>query len=141
MRQVRISLRPFSLIHPSRPWHKSQDCPAVPRPPPPQQRRRRRATRRQWPAASFPPYVELGDAARGGGGGGGPGDSRGRHDLLQPHLVLEAPLPHALLELRPQLAVDERPQLLRRHLRLRAGTGGGPVAVGRRRRRCRGGRA
>ena len=95
----------------------------------------RRATRRQWPAASFPPHVELAC-----GGGGGPGDSRGRHDLLQPHLVLEAPLPHALLELRPQLAVDQRPQLGRRHLRLRAGgghvhvhggdgVGGGPAAA------------
>ena len=77
--------------------------------------------------------VELGEADALGG-------LRGHHDLLQPQLVLEALLPHALLQLRPQLTVDQRPQLGRRHLRLRAGgghvhvhggdgVGGGPAAA------------
>ena len=73
------------------------------------------------------PYVfgELGEAAALGRA-----DPGGQHDLLQPQLVLEALLPHALLQLRPQLTVDQRPQLGSRHLRLRAACGcrsGGPA--------------
>ena len=76
------------------------------------------------------PYVfgELGEAAALGRA-----DPGGQHDLLQPQLVLEALLPHALLQLRPQLTVDQRPQLGSRHLRLRAAGGrggcGGPAAA------------
>jgi len=67
------------------------------------------------------PYVfgELGEAAALAV------DPGGQHDLLQPQLVLEALLPHALLQLRPQPAVDQRLQLGRRHLGLRAGRGRG----------------
>ena len=60
---------------------------------------------------------ELGEAALGHAGG--------HHDLLQHQIVLEPPLPHALLQLRPQPAVDQRLQLGRRHLGLRAGGRGG----------------
>ena len=65
-------------------------------------------------------YFELGEGAALGRG-----DPCGHHDLLQPQVVLEALLPHALLQLRPQLTVDQRPQLGSRHLRLRAAGGGG----------------
>ena len=77
-------------------------------------------------------YFELGEGAALGRG-----DPCCHHDLLQPQVVLEALLPHALLQLRPQLPVDQRLQLGRRHLRLRAGGhghrggrgGGGPTAA------------